>query len=86
VSAYFGRRVDVLDRLRDLGSNAISLDERDRELALVVVLKSASLPVSKSQLHRIEQLALALSGPYIATLGSLEVGDLVLGLDSVRPR
>jgi hypothetical protein len=51
VSAYFGRRIDVLYRLRDLGSNTISFDERDRELALVVVLMLASLPMSKSQLH-----------------------------------
>jgi hypothetical protein len=79
---YVGRRVDVLDRLRDFRPDAVALDQRDGEFALASFLLSACVffPTS-SRVHRG-----AVIEAYIVALGALELGDLVFGGDGVRSR
>ena len=41
--AYLGSSEDVLDGLRDLGANAVTLDQADKVVALVELLENVRL-------------------------------------------
>ena len=81
-AAYVGRRVDVLDRLRDFRSDTVTLDESHCEFALCWSPLSACSPMH--MFPRVRRRIVI--GPYIVALGALELGDLVFGGDGVSSR